>query len=53
MDFGKVISENIEKKHSFHNKTHLYLWSDILKFYEVLFCAYYKQPLCLYSFVHT
>ena len=53
MDFGKVIYENIEKKHSFHNKTHLYLWSDILKFYEVLFCAYYKQPLCLYSFVHT
>ena len=42
MDSRKVIYENVEKKHSFHNR-HLYKWvTDILKFCEVLFCTYYK-----------
>ena len=49
MDLCKVIYENVEKK-SFHNK-HInisYIWvTDILKFYEVLFCTYCKGLFCL------
>ena len=49
-----------EKKHSFHNKhIHIIRVTDILKFYEVLFCTYRtvlfftKQWLCLYSSVYV
>ena len=37
MDFRKVIHENVEKKKNFTN---------IFKFYEVLFCTYCKGLLC-------
>ena len=62
IDFWKVIYENVGgKNHSFHNK-HIYIIrvTDILKFYEVLFCTYrkglfclQKQSLCLYSSVYV
>ena len=49
MDFQKVIYENVEKKKTFISKqTYLEIWvTDILKFYEVLFCTYFKGLLCL------
>ena len=57
MDFWKVIYENIKKNPFISQHTHQYvLVTDILKFYEVLFCTYCKgffvlkkQSLCLYS----
>ena len=43
MGFWKVIYENIEKKPPFYKKHILYMQvTDILKFYEVLFCIYFK-----------
>ena len=48
MDFRKVIYENVKKKTFSSQPTYLYIWvTDILKFYEVLFCAYCKGLLCL------
>ena len=61
MDFLKVIDENVEKKHSFHNKRiSIYesqtFWS-FLKFYfvhTVKVCfAFKKQSLCFYSSVYA
>ena len=47
MDFWKVIHENIEKK-IILQQTYLYIRvTDILKFYEVLFCTYFKALFCL------
>ena len=45
MDFWKVIYENIEKTTTtfISQKTYLYMRvTEILNFYEVLFCAYCK-----------
>ena len=37
-----------KKKHLFHNSRYLYIRvTDILKFYEVLFCTYCKGLFCL------
>ena len=47
MDFQKVIDENLEKKTSIHNK---HIWfTDILKFYKVLFCTYCEGLFCLFK----
>ena len=47
MDSGKVIYENVEKKF-ISQQTYLHMWvTDILKFYEVLFCTYCKGLFCL------
>ena len=52
MGFWKVIYKNVKKKNR--------QVTDILKFYEVLFCTnctfctyFKKQPLCLYSSVYA
>ena len=46
MDFQKLKLSR-KKKHSFHNK-HIYKQvTDILKFYEVLFCTICKVFFCL------
>ena len=42
MDFRKVIHENVEKKY----------FTNIFKFYEVLFCTYCKGLLCLIKSRH-
>ena len=47
MDFWKVIYENVKKKKSFHNKHRLKLQTDILKFFEALFCTYCKGLFCV------
>ena len=48
MGFWKVIYENIEKKKAILQQTYLYMQvTDILKFYEVLFCIYFKGLFCL------
>ena len=48
MDFWKVISENVEKKNiHFITNISIYTVTDILKFYEVLFCTYCKGLFCL------
>ena len=42
-DFQKMIYENVEKKTFLLQQTYLYIQAtDILKFYEVLFCTYCK-----------
>ena len=47
MGFRKVIYENVKKKNSFQNK-YIYIFvTDILKFYDVLFCTFCKGLLCL------
>ena len=47
MDFWKVIYENVKKKPFISQHTHQYvLVTDILKFYEVLFCTYCKGLFC-------
>ena len=49
MNFQKVIYENVRKK-NIHFATNIYLYTrvpEILKFYEVLFCTYYKGLICL------
>ena len=47
MDFWKVIYKNVKKK-NISQQTYLYLQvTDILKFYEVLFCTYFKRFFCL------
>ena len=45
MDFQKMIHENINLKETFiAQQTYLYIQvTDILKFYEVLFCTYFSQ----------
>ena len=61
MDSQKVIYENIEKKTFILQQTYVYIGvTEILTFYEVLFCTYCKvcfvfekQPLCLYFPVCT
>ena len=51
MYFQKVIYENVEKNFLFHNK-HLHIRvTDILKFYEVVFCTYCKGLFCLWKAV--
>ena len=50
-DFWKVIYENVKKKKKkirtfISQQMYLYI-TDILKFYEVLFCAYCKGLFCL------
>ena len=48
MDFRKVTCENVEKKKFTSQKTYLCIQvTDILKFYEVLFCTYCKSLLRL------
>ena len=55
MDFWKVIYENVKKPQktqkqniNFTRNISIYMWvTDILKFYEVLFCTYYKGLFCL------
>ena len=49
MDFWKVIYENVGKRKTFTSQqTYLYIpVTDILKFYEVLFCTYCKGLFCL------
>ena len=48
MDFWKVIYENVEtKKVHFITNISIYMVTDILKFYEVLFCTYCKGLFCL------
>ena len=48
MDFLEMIYENVEKKTFISQQTYLYLRvTDILKFYEVLFCTYCKGLFCL------
>ena len=49
MDFQRVIYEIVEKKTTFiSQQAHLYMRvTDILKFYEVLFCTYCKGLLCI------
>ena len=48
MDFRKVTYENVEKKDiHFTANISLYTFTDILKFYEVLFCEYCKGLFCL------
>ena len=49
MDFWKVIHENVGKRKTFTSQqTYLYIpVTDILKFYEVLFCTYCKDFLSL------
>ena len=43
-----LIYEKFKKKHSFHNKyIYIHTVTDILKFYEVLFCTYCKGLFCL------
>ena len=47
MDSRKVIYENVKKK-NIPQLTYVYTGiTDILKFCEVLFCAYYKGLICL------
>ena len=53
MSFRKVIYENVKKK-NIHFKTNISIYyiiivrvTDILKFYEVLFCTFCKGLLCL------
>ena len=63
MDFQKVICENFKKTIHFTINILIYTgWvTDILKFYEVLFCTYCeglffvfeKQSLCLHSYVYA
>ena len=50
MDFQKVICENFKKTIHFTINILIYTgWvTDILKFYEVLFCTYCEGLLCLY-----
>ena len=44
MDFWKVIHESVEKKTFISQQSYLYIQvTDILKFYEVLSCAYCKD----------
>ena len=51
MDFMKVIYENVEKK-NISQQPYLYLRvTDILKFSEVLFCAYCKGLFCIWEIV--
>ena len=46
-DFLKVIYKNVKKKF-ISQQVYLYLQvTDILKFYEVLFCTYCKGLFCL------
>ena len=49
MDFWKVIYENVKKTATFiSQQTSIYIWvTVILKFYEALFCTYYKGFFCL------
>ena len=48
MDSQKVIYENIEKKTFILQQTYVYIGvTEILTFYEVLFCTYCKGLLCL------
>ena len=48
MDSWKVIYGNVEKKTFISQQTYLYIQvTDILKFYEVLFCTYRKGLFCL------
>ena len=48
MDFQKVIYENVEKKNiHFIANISIYTVTDILKFYEVLFCTYCQGLFCL------
>ena len=57
--FGKSFMKTLKKKHSFHNKLYIRV-TDILKFYEVLFCTYCKgffifkkQSLSLYYSIYA
>ena len=46
-DSWKVIYENVKKK-KIPQQTYVYMGvTDILKFYEVLFCTYCKGLFCL------
>ena len=48
VDFQKVTYENVEKKMFILQQTHLCIWvTDILKFYELLFCTYCEDLFCL------
>ena len=48
MDFRKVIYENVGKETFISQQTYLCIRvTDILKFYEVLFCRYCKDLFCL------
>ena len=48
MDFRVVIYENVKKTAFILQQTYLYIRvTNILKFYEVLFCTYCKGLLCL------
>ena len=50
MDSQKVIYENIEKKTFILQQTYVYIGvTEILTFYEVLFCTYCKGLLCLWK----
>ena len=62
MDFQKIIYKNVKKKKKrITANVSIYIWvTDILKFYEVLFCTYCtlstylkKQSLCLYSSIYA
>ena len=68
MDFRKMIYENIEKKHSFHNNISIYIYiyesqtfysfiHILYKFYFVhivkAFSVFKNQSLCLYSRVYA
>ena len=61
MDFQKIIYKNVNKKKKITANVSTYIWvTDILKFYEVLFCTYCtlspylkKQSLCLYSSIYA
>ena len=48
MDIWKVIYKNAENKKFISQQSYLYIQvTDILKFYEVLFCTYCKDLFCL------
>ena len=62
MGFQKIIYKNVKKKKKKESQQiYLYIWvTDILKFYEVLFCTYCtlstylkKQSLCLFSSIYA
>ena len=48
MDFQKVIYKNVAKKTFISEQTYMYIRAtEILGFYEVLFCTYCKGLFCL------
>ena len=48
MDFQKVIYKNVAKKTFISKQTYMYIRAtEILRFYEVLFCTYCNGLFCL------